>query len=60
MTYLEHTSFDKQKQSAKNKHLAFEVKSGDIKKVVIVRRRHYVKLYMHNNIPQILVYIIIL
>ena len=34
MTYLEHTSFDKQKKSAK--HPAFKDKSGDIKKVVIV------------------------
>ena len=37
MTYLEHTSFDKQKKSAK-KHPAFK-DSGDIKKVVIVRGR---------------------
>ena len=36
MTYLEHTSFDKQKKSAK--HPAFRDKSSDIKKVVIVRR----------------------
>ena len=38
MTYLEHTSFDKQKKSPK-KHPAFKDKNGDIKKVVIVRRR---------------------
>ena len=31
MTYLEHTSFDKQKKSVRDK-------SSDIKKVVIVRR----------------------
>ena len=37
MTYLEHTSFVKQK-SAK-KHPAFKDKSGNIKKVVIVRRK---------------------
>ena len=38
MTYLEHTSFDKQKKLPK-KHPVFKDKSGDIKKVVIVRRR---------------------
>ena len=31
MTYLEHTSFDKQKKIGK-KHPAFKDKSGDIKK----------------------------
>ena len=36
MTYLEHTSFD---QKNSEKHPAFKNKSGDIKKVVIVRRR---------------------
>ena len=35
---MEHTSFDKQKKIAE-KHPAFKDKSGDIKKVVIVRRR---------------------
>ena len=38
MTYLEHTLFDKQNKTAK-KHPAFKDKSGDIKKVIIVRRR---------------------
>ena len=38
MTYLEYTSFDKQKKISK-KYPAFKDKSGDIKKVVIVRRR---------------------
>ena len=38
MTYLEHTSFEKQKKSVK-KHPALKDKSGDINKVVIVRRR---------------------
>ena len=33
MTYLEHTSFDKQKKIGE-KHPAFKDKSGDIKKVV--------------------------
>ena len=36
-TYLEHTLFDKQKKSAN--YPAFTDKSGDIKKVVIIRRR---------------------
>ena len=43
MTYLEYTSFDKQKKSAKN--LAFKDKSGDIKKAVIVRENLFVTLY---------------
>ena len=34
MTYLEHTSFEKNRE----KHPAFKDKSGDIKNVVIVRR----------------------
>ena len=38
MTYLEHSSFDKTEKIAE-KHPAFKDKSGDIKKVVIVRRR---------------------
>ena len=40
MTYMETTSFkfDKQKKISE-KHPAFKDKSGDIKKVVIVRRR---------------------
>ena len=38
MTYLEHTSFDKQKKIGE-KHPAFKDKSDDIKKVVIVTRR---------------------
>ena len=37
MTYLEHTSFDNRKIA--EKHPAFKDKGGDIKKVVIVRRR---------------------
>ena len=38
MTYLEHTSFGKQKKIAEI-NPAFKDKSGDIKKVVIVRKR---------------------
>ena len=38
MTYLEHTSFDKQKKISE-KHPAFKDKSGDIKNVVIIVRR---------------------
>ena len=38
MTYLEHTSFDKQKKISE-KHPAFKDKSGDIKTEGIVRRR---------------------
>ena len=38
MTYLEHTSFDKQKKSPKNT-LFSKIKIGDIRKVVIVRRK---------------------
>ena len=59
MTYLEHTSFDKQKKPSE-KHPAFKDKSDDIKKVVFVKRKLIDTLYMHNNIPQILVYIMIL
>ena len=44
MTYLEHTSFDKQKK-IDEKHPAFKDKSGDIKKVVIVRRGLIETLY---------------
>ena len=44
MTYLEHTSFGKQKKIGE-KHPAFKDKSGDIKKVVIVRRRLMKILY---------------
>ena len=44
MTYLEHTSFDKQKKYSE-KHPAFKDKSGDIKKVVIVRRKLIDTLY---------------
>ena len=53
MTYLEHTSFDKQKK-IDEKHPAFKDKSGNS------LEKTYVKLYMHNNIPQIFVYIMIL
>ena len=38
MTYLEHTSFDKQKKSPKNTLLS-KIKVAISKKVVIVRRR---------------------
>ena len=58
MTYLEHTSFDKQKKSAKNTLLS-EIKVAILKSGNSWKRT-YVKLYMHNNIPQILVYIMIL
>ena len=39
MTYLEHTSFNKLKKKISERHPAFKDKNGDIKKVVIVRRR---------------------
>ena len=59
MSYLEYTSFDKQKKSAK-KHPTLKDKSDDVKKVVIVRRRHmetlYVQQYSANSGLQILVY----
>ena len=62
MTSLEHTSFDKQKQTEKiaEKHPAFKDKSDDIKKSGNSWKKTYAKLYVHNNIPQILVYIMIL
>ena len=44
MTYLEHTSINKQKKIIK-KHPAFKDKSGDIKKVVIVSRKLIDTLY---------------
>ena len=47
MTYLEHSSFDKQKKSPK-KHTAFKDKSGDIKKVVLVGRRLMATLYVQQ------------
>ena len=39
MTYLEHTEKTEQTEKIGEKHPAFKDKSGDIKKVVIVRRR---------------------
>ena len=50
MTYLEHTSFDKQKKISE-KHPAFKDKSGDIKKVVIVHnlcKTLYAQQYFAN------------
>ena len=38
MTYLEHTLYDNNKKN-QQKHPTFKEKSGDIKKVVTVRRR---------------------
>ena len=44
LTYLENTSFDNKKKICE-KYPAFKDKSGDIKKVVIVRRRHMNTIY---------------
>ena len=54
MTYLEHTLFDKQENQ--QKHPAFTDKSGDIKKVVIVRRRLLETLYAQQYSANLGVY----
>ena len=55
MTYLDHTSFEEQKKISE-KHLAFKDKSGDIKKVVIVRRRLVETLYARQYSTNFSVY----
>ena len=58
MTYSEHTSFDKHKKIGE-KHPAFKDKSGDINKVVIVRRRlmwHFICTIIFRKFWCILLY----
>ena len=55
MTYLEHTSFDKQKKSAKSTLLS-KIKVAILKKVVIVRRRLMENLYAQQYFTNFGVY----
>ena len=55
MTYMEHTSFDKQKKSTKNT-LLLKIKVAILKKVIIVRRRLMETLYAQQYFTNFGVY----